>query len=201
MKDSIKEQMNAVFSKNNGYAVSKDIKESGFSKYVIKKFEEDGVITRIKRGVYRWNNYEDYNEYRDISRVVPNGVLCLVSALSYYNLTTYTPSEYHIALERNMKVKTPSYPPIKIYYFSKKYYSEGITEVDIDGSKLKVYDIEKTICDCFRYRNQIGKDILLESLKEYSLRKDKNVSKFMKYAKFLHIEKQIKQYMEAFLYE
>lgn len=201
MIKDLKETVKNVFLKNGGYAHSRELYKSGITNYAIGKLEKENYIVRIKKGFYRLSQHNYFSEYNDIFKLIPKGVICLVSALSLHNLTTSTPTEYHIAVERDTKVKIPDYPPIKVYYFSDKYYSEEITQVDFNGEKLTVYSMEKSICDCFRFRKRIGKDILLESLKEYSRRKDKNVSKLMKYARASRVEKQIKQYMEAFLYE
>ncbi|WP_290766944.1 hypothetical protein [Halanaerobium sp.] len=112
------------------------------------KLQEDGEITRIKRGLYRWNN-DEFNpstELIEVSNIVPNGVICLLSALSYYDLTITNPWEYYIAIHRDEhRPKLPDYPPLSIFCFAGKQFNTGIKEVDIEGSRVKIFDKEKTI--------------------------------------------------------
>ncbi len=124
MKNKIREQIKDVFYNNNGYARTKDIVEANIHKKYLRDLLDEGSIYKLKRGLYKWNELEfDFsNEIVDLAKIVPEGVVCLSSALSYYDLTTYTPSEYQIAIYRKSKVVLPDFPPTKIYYFSKKYY-------------------------------------------------------------------------------
>ena len=135
----------------------------------------------------------------DVFKIVPSGVLCLTSALAYYEFTTYNPWQYEIAIERTKKISLPDYPPIKLVYFSSKQLELGIIEVDIDGHTIRIYDMEKTICDCVRYRNKIGIDIVKEGIKEYLKRKDKDLNKLMKYAEVCRVQKTIKEYLEVLI--
>jgi len=102
-------------------------------------------------------------------------VVCLLSALSYYELTTYNPRQIYIAIEREMKVKIANYPPIKLFYFAEKQYKAGIKKVRIGKRIVKIYSEEKTLCDCLKYKNQIGIDIFKESIKEYLRRNKRNI--------------------------
>lgn len=201
MNNRTRKKIKDVFYNNNGYARTKDIVDANIHKKYLKDLLNEGSIYRLKRGLYKWNELEfDYsNEIIDVARIVPGGVICLISALSYYDLTTYTPSEYQVAIHRKSKVVIPDYPPIKLLYFSNNYYQTGINEISLDGNLVRIYDIEKTICDCFRYSNEIGKDILLESIKEYMKRRDKNINKLMKYAQNTTAENLITKYVEALL--
>jgi predicted transcriptional regulator of viral defense system len=201
MNNRTREKIKIVFYKNNGYARTKDIVKANIHKKYLKDLLDEGSIYKLKRGLYRWNELEfDYsNEIIDVTKIVPDGVICLTSALSYYDLTTYTPLEYQIAIYRKSKIVLPEYPPIRLYYFSNNYYQNGINELNIDGNLLRIYDVEKTICDCFRYSNEIAKDILLEGIKEYMKREDKNINKLMKYAQNTSAEDLITKYVEALL--
>lgn len=202
MNSKIKQRIKDIFLKNHGYANTKDIASANIHRKYLKDLLDEGSIERLKRGLYKWNEPEfDFShEIVDVSKIVPNGVICLVSALAYYDLVTYTPPEYQVAIYRKSKVVLPDYPPIKLFYFNKKYYQSGIKEINFEGNIVKIYDIEKTICDCFRLRNQIDKDILLESIKEYMNRKDRDINKLIKYAKMAKIENQITKYVEALIW-
>lgn len=201
MKNKIRKQIKGIFYNNNGYARTKDIVEANIHKKYLRDLLDEGSIYKLKRGLYKWNELEfDFsNEIVDVAKIVPEGVVCLTSALSYYDLTTYTPSEYQIAIYRKSKVVLPDYPPINLCYFSKKYFHTGINQINIEGNLIRIYDIEKTISDSFRYSNEIPKDILLESIKEYMKRRNKNINKLMKYAQNTSAESLITKYLEVLL--
>jgi len=201
MKKIIKEKIKKLFINNNGYAQTREIVKANINKRNIRLLLEEGKISRIKRGLYKWNDFkfEPANELVDVLKIVPSGVICLTSAISYYGLTTFTPLKYEVAITQKAKVVLPRYPEIKLVYFSKKIYTSGITEEKINNHKIKIYEMEKAICDCIRYRNKIGKDIILEAIKEYIKRKDKNIEKIMKYAKICKVEDLLKKYLEILI--
>ena len=201
MNEAIKEEIKKISFQNKGYISTSEIDRKGINRYYINQLEKIGLLSRLKTGLYKWKDYDfKYNfELVDVFKIVPMGVLCLTSALAYYDLTTYNTWQYEIAIERTKKVTLPDYPPIKLVYFSKNQFEIGITEVDIDENRVRIYDLEKTICDCVRYRNKIGIDIVKEGIKEYLKRKDKNLNKLMKYAEVCRVQKIIKEYLEVLI--
>ncbi len=203
LKNKIKEKIKEVFYVNNGYVRTKDISSKGINRRYLRDLINEGVIERIKQGLYRWRDtkFDVEEELINVSKIIHNGVICLVSALAYYELTSYTPGEYTIAVRRNYNIKLPEYPPIKLYYFSDKYYMDGVEKIDINGNIIKIYNIEKTICDCLRYENKISKDIIVESIKEYVKRRDKNISKLMKYAAKAKLKDVVQKYVEVLIWE
>lgn len=188
-----------IFILNNGYATTKQISEQGINRYYINELKKNGFIQSIKTGLYKWTDYNfDFDfELAEVSKIVPEGVLCLKSALSYHQLTTFNPWEYEVAVDRSSKIVVPQYPPLKIVYFSKKFYELGIMEVFIESHKVKVYDMEKSICDCIRYRKSIGMDMVRETLREYLKKKDRDLNKLMLYAGKCRVEKIMKEYLEV----
>lgn len=202
MDEHVKNKTRAIFERQNGFARTKDLLRHGISPYYIRKFQEDGEIVRVKQGLLRYSSFEmnQGDEIVEVTKIVPKGVICLLSALSYYELTTYNPWEYQVAIYRGSKKPClPNYPPIKIMYFSKLQYHHGIDEVAIDGSNVKIYDTEKTICDIVRYRDQIGMDIMKEGLRNYLQRPGKNITKLVEYAGELHIRTVLLKYLEVLL--
>ena len=201
MKNEIKEKIKEIFYVNNGYIRTKDISSKDVNRRYLRDLINEGVIEKIKQGLYRWKDakFDVEEELVNVSKIIHHGVICLVSALAYYELTTYTPGEYTIAVRRNYNIKLPDYPPIKLYYFSVKYYMDGIEKIDINGNIIKIYNIEKTICDCLRYGNKISKDIIVESIKEYVKRRDKNISKLMNYAAKAKVKDVVQKYMEVLM--
>lgn len=191
------DKLKKKFYENDCYLTTAEIMKIGYKKWWIKKLINDGVIERVKRGLYKLcdDRYIFLDEEADIMKIIPMGVICLESALSFHELTTYTPYEYQLAIDRRYKVTVPEYPPIKIYYYDKKYYEMGIQEVLKDSHVIRVYNMEKTLCDCLRYRNKLSNDIISEAFKEYIKRKDKNLTLLMEYAEECKVSKIIKIYM------
>lgn len=191
-------KLNLLLSVNKGYATTSELLKIGLDSREIKKLINKNIILKIKTGLYKQSNSDEITELTEVCNIVPNGVLCLFSALSYYNLTTYNPFEFNMAIHRDSTKPTlPEYPPIKFFYYSDINFNTGITLISNDEVKIKIYDIEKTICDCCRYRNKLGIDIFKESLKEYLLRKDRNLEKLIKYSEILNIKTILKPYLEA----
>lgn len=191
-----------IFEGNKGYAQTKEIVEQGIHTSYLYKLVEDDLISRIKRGLYHWNDYDinNHKELIEVSKIVPNGIICLSSALSYYDMTTYNPWEYYIAIHRDhYKPKLPDYPPISIFYFSDNQFNIGINEINIEGTKIKIYDLEKTICDCVRYRNKIGIDVVKEALNEYTKKRCNNINRLLDYARDTGVYTIIKRYLEVLI--
>ena len=201
LKNKIKEKIKEVFYVNHGYIRTKDISSKGINRKYLRDLINEDTIERIKRGLYRWKDakFDVEEELINVSKIVQHGVICLVSALAYHELTTYTPGEYTIAVRRNYNIKLPDYPPIKLYYFSDKYYMDGVEKIDINENIIKIYNIEKTICDCLRYEDKISKDIIIESIKEYVKRRDKNISKLMNYAAKAKVKDVVQKYIEVLI--
>lgn len=200
MMDQIITTAIKVLDKHHGVARTKDFIDAGISNYYVKKLESIGEIKRVKHGVYRYSSHtnEPISEIVEVSRLVPRGVVCLLSALSYYELTTYNPWEYQIAIHRGgKKPKLPDHPPIKIIYMADVQYQVGIDEINIDGTNVKIYNREKTICDVVRYREKIGLDVMKEGLKSYLQSPHKNITKLVSYADQLRIRTVMQKYLEV----
>jgi len=193
------DQILKIFRENKGYARTKDILDAGLHHYYLGKLLEEGKIIRIKRGLYRLASIRIDDEMQEISRIIPHGVICLFSAWNYYQLSDFVPPEYHVAIERSRKVFLPDYPPIKVYYWSEKYWSIGITEVKIGNTMVSIYEKEKSVCDAIRYRNKIGKDVEKEVLSNYLKKRGRNIDKLLNYARILRIEEQMETYLSILL--
>ena len=182
------EKLIAAFKANSGFLKSKEIINRTQWR-ALNKLLNDNSVSKIKRGLYRLNHHNNDTSFVEVSNIVPNGVFCMFSAWFFYDLTTTIPSENHIAVMQNKKVGLPDYPPIKLYYFSETFYQLGITHINADNQLVKIYDLEKSVCDAVRFRNKVGLDIAIEVVKNYVGRKDRNFNKLINYARQLRIEK------------
>jgi predicted transcriptional regulator of viral defense system len=200
MKKEIRTKILEIFKKHSGYARTKDILDQGIHNIYLRELEEEGAIFKIKHGLYSLSEPNQYNSLHEALLAVPASVICMGSALSYYDLTTWNPADVHIAIRRGRKVVLPDYPPIQLYHFSGKFFDTGQTSVTLDsGHTIAIYDKEKTICDLVRYRNRVGIDIMKEALTEYVKQGGKKLNVLYNYARDLNISSVLNQYMEVLL--
>jgi predicted transcriptional regulator of viral defense system len=191
-----------VFLDNHGYATTTKLLNAGADSRLILKLVKNKKAIKIKRGLYKWKLYSPKSEddLIELAKTLPGGIFCLFTALSYYRLTTFNPQEFNMAIYRDSyKPILSDYPPVRVFYFSEKQYHTGISILQIEGDPVKIYDIEKTICDCVRYRNKIGLDIMQETLKTYMAKKTRNLDKLWQYSEVLKIKTVIKPYLEALI--
>ena len=188
-----------LFKANKGFARTSDMITRGIHPREIKEMLDKGRIKLVKRGIYRSAEMDiiSHRGFIDLKRVVPGGVICLLSALAYFELTTFNPSVISMALPRGMRRPKVLYPPVEFYYFSSRQFEAGINEMKIGGHKIRIYCPEKTICDCFRYRNKLGLDMVKEGLSEYLKRKDSNLEKLLKYAQICRIKPLVQTWLNA----
>ena len=157
--------------------------------YQLNKLIEQGLVTKVKRGVYYRGSDSMLDQHAEVAKMVPDGVFCMFTAWRYYNLSVYNPFEFYVAIRKKQKITLPAYPPVKLFYWVDKFYLLGITEVIIDNQTVKIYDLEKSVCDAVRFRNKAGIDTTIEVLKNYIRRKDKNLNTLSRYAQQLRVEK------------
>jgi len=175
--------------------------KAGIHPRTLYKMRDQGLIERMGRGIYRFADMPSLGnpDLATVAMKVPKGVICLISALSYHELTTEIPHEIYLALPRGAEPPRLDYPPLRIFWFSGSAFTEGIEQHDVDGIPVKVYNPEKTLADCFKYRNKIGLDVVLEAMKFYRQRKRFQADDLMRYARICRMEKVMRPYLEATL--
>jgi predicted transcriptional regulator of viral defense system len=190
------------FNKNHGYARMKELKEQSFQVRDITELVRQGKIEKIKPGLYKLADMTDgkiSRSFVDICKAMPKGVICLASALSYYELTTFNPSEVYVAIPNKAKYTHTEYPPVKVYYFSDKFYKAGIDTISTSQGVVRIYGMEKNICDMFRYRKKLGEDMALEALRNYLQRKDADIPKLEQFANICEVKTVITPYLKALI--
>ena len=195
------EQIQLLFEKNGGILKTSALRELGISSRSIKELTDSGLIEKIKHGHYILADSSDtLSDITLAAKIIPQGVLCLFTAIEHYELSTVNPSEICIALPRDVNIPIlPKTPQIKIYRMTEKHFELGISETKLNGDTVRIFDIEKTVCDCFKYDKEIEKAIALEVLKNYISRGNCNVQKLLEYAKIMGKKKTILPYVEAML--
>jgi predicted transcriptional regulator of viral defense system len=183
-----------LFEQSEGYLTRRQIPDKSSYNKLLKMIDE-GVVVRVKPGIYSYGDIYS-GTMIDVEKMVPCGVLCLFSTWLHYGLSTSIPHSFNIAIERGRKIKLPIFPPIQLYHWTKNQYELGITTQKIYDFNVKIYDIEKSVCDAVKFRNKIGIDVTAEVLKNYLRRQDRNLVKLSDYAKKMRIEKIMKTYLD-----
>lgn len=188
-----------LFRQHGGGLRMSDALRLGINRRRLYAMRDAGIIEPITRGVYRLASLEPlaHPDVVTLATRVPQGVLCLISALSFHELTTQVPHAIDVALERGTKKPRLDYPPTRFFWFSGPAFHEGIDTHQLDEVLVRIYDPEKTIADCFRYRNQIGMDVVLEALRLWRERRRKKLDALLKYARMRHVERAMRPYLEG----
>jgi predicted transcriptional regulator of viral defense system len=199
MPERIYARYKKVFSDHNGILRLSTAVRLGVPRHILYKMAEAGELVREAQGIYRLSESGPLGnpDLVQVSLRVPRAVICLISALYHHGLTTQIPHQVHFALPRDVKTPRIEYPPTRVFHFSEKPYRAGIAEEIVDGVRVKIYDREKTVADCFKFRERIGMDIALEALRDYLKQPRSNVSLLLKYAKVNRVEKVMRPYLES----
>ena len=190
-----------IFQLRGGMLRMTEAMHAGIHRRTLYGMRDSGVLERIGRGLYRLADLPALMspDLVSVALKVPKGVICLISALSLHDMTTQIPHEVYLALERGAEPPRLEYPPTRYFWFSEAAFSAGIEIHNIDGVELRVYTIEKTLADCFKYRNKIGLDTAVEALRLYREQKQLRVGELVKYAKVCRVESVMRPYLEAVL--
>ncbi len=179
---------------------TKDVLSQGIHRRTLYHLRDKGILTELSRGVYSLTSEPISNpDLVTIGRRVPQAVICLISALSFHNITTQIPHQIYIAIAKDATPPRIDTPPLSVHKFSGEALTAGIEEHQIDGVPVKIYSIEKTLADCFKYRNKIGLDVCIEALKLYKARKKINIQDIIKYAKICRVYKLMTPHLESIL--
>lgn len=198
MADS-KATARAVFEKRGGTLRTGEALAAGIHPRVLYEMRDAGELEQLARGVYRLASLPPLSDpdLATVAKRVPQGVICLISSLAFHELTTQIPHEVHLALARTAREPVLEYPPIRIYRFSKESFAAGVETHWIDDVSVRIYSAEKTLADCFKFRNKIGLDVALESLRMYRARRRPQLQQVLEFARICRVEKVVRPYLEA----
>ena len=195
------EKAKAIFRKHGGMLRTSKAIGLGIHPRTLYEMRDAGVVDRLGRGVYRLASLPVVSD-PDLAAVaihVPQGVICLISALSLHEITTQVPHEVYLALKRGATKPRLDYPPTRVFWFSGPAFEEGIVTQSKDGISVRVYTAEKTLADCFKYRHKIGIDVAVEALKLYLQRKPLKVGELLRFARVCRVQKVMTPYLEALI--
>ncbi len=189
-----------LFEKNHGYAPLQALKNASVHTSRITKLLGSGAIVKIAPGFYRLANIplHPHQSLIDICMFMNQAVVCLHSALSYYELTTASPISVMIALPRSSKPKKMYYPVPRVFHFSTHNYESGVETTHTESGIIRIYSREKSIVDAFRFRNRLGLDVALESLREYMNQNPSGFPALVRWAKQGRMFSVMRQYLEVY---
>ena len=172
---------------------------AGIHPRTLYALRDSGDLEQLSWGLYRLTGLPELSEpdLATVAKRVPDGVICLISALAIHELTTQVPHAVHLALERGTRYPKLDHPPLRVYLFSKAAFLSGIEEKMYDEVKVHVYNAEKTLADCFKFRYKIGLDVATEALRIYRRRPGANLQHVYEYARICRVANVIRPYLEA----
>jgi predicted transcriptional regulator of viral defense system len=188
-----------TFKQRGGTLRTGEALAAGVHPRTLYAMRDAGELETLARGVYRLAGLPPLQEpdLATVAKRVPQGVVCLISALAFHGLTTQIPHGVYLALRRSARTPALTYPPLHVFRFSEQAFAAGIETHSIDGVPVHIYGPEKTLADCFKFRNQIGLDLALEALKTYRKRRRPQFQKVLDFARICRVEKLLRPYLEA----
>lgn len=196
-----KEVAEKVFDNVGEIAKTSDFILAGLSNYDVAKLCNQGIIERIRNGFYQLPKNSGLKEEQLIATLLPQGVICVESALFHYGYSDFAPREWTIAIPRSFSrtIKRMQEVPVKAYYIQKEYHDLGMTTDVFNGVTLPIYDRERTICDCFKYRTKLDNELFNKALNAYVADDKKNLTNLSKYAKEMRVYSKLMNVMEVLL--
>lgn len=189
-----------IIKEHGGVIRTAEALKAGIHPRTFYSLRDKGILEEVSRGIYRLSELPAISN-PDIVAVAsrfPRAVICLISALAFHDLTTQVPHEVSIALEKGAETPRINFPPLSVHRFSKAPFEAGIVIYKIDSIPVRIYNQEKTLIDCFKFRNKLGIDVVMEAVKMYKTKNTGlNISELLKYARICRVEKVIQPYLES----
>ena len=184
-----------------GILRSRDLAKYGIAREYLTRLTRAGLLERAGRGLYVLPDAEltEHHSLAEAAKRVPTGIVCLLSALRFHELTTQAPFEVWLALPPTARHPRPGSPPLRVVRFSGLALNEGIEEHVIEGVRVRVYNPAKTVADCFKYRNKIGLDVALEALRETWRARRATMEELWRYAEVCRVSSVMRPYLESLI--
>lgn len=191
-----------VFTKHGGMLRTGNAIRLGIHPRTLYALRDSGEIEQVGRGLYRLSTAPPLSspDLVPIAIRIPRAVVCLISALAHHGLTTQVPHSVDLALPSHAQIPKIDGVPLRVFWYSEPSFSAGIESVKMDEVPVRIYSPEKTIADCFKYRNKIGLDLAIEALHTYRDHTPKpNFQALAKFAQINRVQKVMRPYLEAVL--
>jgi predicted transcriptional regulator of viral defense system len=188
-----------TLARANGLLRTRDVDHAGVPRAILAGLAQDGRLVKISRGLYCLPDRtgSEHDTVAEVAARSKIGVLCLVSALRFHELTTQQSSEIWLAIPHKAHAPRFDYPPLRIVRMSGDALKQGIDEVDVAGTTVRVFCIAKTVADCFKFRNKIGIDVALDALREAWQERRVNMDDLWRYAEVCRVANVMRPYIES----
>ncbi len=189
----------AVLPEDQKIFSMQELQSMGFSQYKISKLVSEGKLIKLNKSYYENTAYHgEESDFYYTDAYAPKGVICLLSAAVYYQLTTFIPDAVDVAIPRKAKVSTiPDWPQMNFHHYTDDRHELGVTTIREGKNGFRIYDMEKTVVDIVFYREKVGIEETREILVTYLRRKDRNLNRLLKYAELMKCGKTMRQYLEV----
>jgi predicted transcriptional regulator of viral defense system len=191
----------SLFEANGGILSTTNAIKLGIHSRTLYALRDKAKLERLERGLYRLADAVPLgnSDFVTVALKVPRGVICLISALAFHQMTTQVPHAVYLAIRANDQAPALAYPPLRLFWYSKAVHESGISETKMDGMTVRIYSPEKTLVDCFKFRNKIGIDVCIEALSLYRQRGRMRLDLIEQYAKLCRVQSVMRPYLEATL--
>ncbi len=175
------------------------MERKGISRSELKRLNERGLVERVSRGVYALPGavLTEHHSLAEATRLVPGGVICLLTALRFHGLTTQNPFEVWMAIEAKAWRPERQQLKLRIVHFSGRSFRDGVEEHDVAGVRIRVYSAAKTVADCFKFRNKIGIDVAVEALKDFTRLHRGGANDLVRFARICRVSRVMQPYLDA----
>jgi len=179
----------------------RDLTAHGIHPEYLRRLCARGILIRSGHGIYTLADVDATENHTlvEATKKVPQGIICLLSALRFHGLTTQAPFEVWMAIRGKAWRPKADYPPLRVFYFSESSLKSGVEEHQIEGVPVRIFSPSKTVVDCFKFRNKIGIDVAIESLRDCRRQRKCNNNEIWRYAKLLRVANVIRPYLEAMI--
>ena len=188
------ETIKDIFEGHNGMMRTHELYDAHVFYNDIQLLIGRGILEKVRYGYYQWIDSENLSEALTVTRLFPDAIMCMDTALFYYRYSDRTPLAWHLAVSKdsNKSRFKIDYPFIKPYYIEPSILGLGAVDGEMDGNPVRIYDKERTICDCLRYMGKMDKEIFNKAIRCYVEDNEKNIPRLSEYAKKLRIAQKVK---------
>lgn len=190
-----------IFENYGGMMRTRELEQEKIYYQNIQQLIEAGYVEKVRYGYYQWINPDDFSEVGTVGRLFPDAIFCMDTALRYYGYSDRTPGQWHLAVSKDSgksRFKI-NYPCVKPYFLEPAVLELGLTKGNMDGHEIRIYDKDRVICDCLRYRNKMDKEIFNKAIQHYINDPEKSISKLLEYAESLRVRKIAKDLIGVWL--
>lgn len=197
----MEKELQDLFDSHGGILKTSELLQCGYYHRKLQELIDGGEIEQVRRGYYQRIDDNSYSEVVIIARLFPDAVLCMESALDHYGYTERTPSAWNLAVPNSSSRRRfyISWPIVKPHFISENKFPVGIMETEIEGTKVRIYDRERTVCDCLTHRNKMDVEVFNNAIRCYLKDPQRNEARLGKYAATLRVQGKVREVLGIWL--